>query len=497
LTLDWGPPYRLFSLIPKWEELHDHYPQQVAAGVMIAPAMLAAAAVHALPDLRRFKDRAWRIAPPLLVLGAGIGWTAVNEENNRPLLIPVIIVAVTVLLIGLIATGSLNSTGVNLVMVTFGLLIFLEPTGFELIDAESDAEIIQRWDELWNPGRDRAESAETAVAHRDPGGAGEFLQQRLATEEPFRYAGYGGNGYPGDRTATYQTRRSEPEIEALLVNGRSIFLGLYDMQGYNPTQLSRYVDYITAMNGHQSDYHLAELRLGGIGTPLLDMLNVRYILIDPRLPADRDDVVALTRGEEPLFANELVSVYENPNSFPHAWMVHDVRSMTRAQVTTVLAERMVDFRTVALIESKVPAVAELPPGATERAEVTNYEPERIEIRVEAAADGLLVISDLYAKGWRATIDGESAEIVPTNLALRGVPITAGQHVVTMTYRPPWIGWGLALSAIAHLALVGFLVFGLSSFVSGSTGQGRLREPLPMEGLAARRGEADRRRSSLR
>ena len=95
------------------------------------------------------------------------------------------------------------------------------------------------------------------------------------------------------------------------------------------------------------------------------------------------------------------------------------------------------------------------PGADqdEQVLVTDYQPERIEIDVRAAADGLLVVSDTYSEGWEATMDGESVEILPTNLALRGVPVNAGTHTVVLTYRTPWLRVGLAISIIAHLALV--------------------------------------------
>ena len=33
-------------------------------------------------------------------------------------------------------------------------------------------------------------------------------------------------------------RRFDPAISALLVNGRPIYLGLYDIQGYNPLHLA-------------------------------------------------------------------------------------------------------------------------------------------------------------------------------------------------------------------------------------------------------------------
>ena len=282
----------------------------------------------------------------------------------------------------------------------------------------------------------------------------------MAREGPFRYVGYGGSGYPGDRAGKrlYTKRRAERQIQAILVNGRAIFLDLYDIQGYNPTQLDRYVGYITAMNGKASDYHLAELRHGGVGSPLLDMLNVRYILIDTRLPRDRDDVVGLTQGQQPVFENKYVRVYENPGAFPHAWIVHDLRHVTRAQAAALLQERAVDFSQVALVEDRSPAVGQPPTSTVESATVTRYEPERIEIDVTAGADGFLVVSDTYAKGWQATIDGKSVNILPTNLVLRGIPVSAGQQTVVLTFTPPWLRPGLVISILSHLALLATLIW---------------------------------------
>jgi hypothetical protein len=315
--------------------------------------------------------------------------------------------------------------------------------------------MVDGWDQFWDPDPKLAVALPLSASPHDPGGAGDFLQTQMAQDGPYRYVGYGGSGYPGDKTGkrTYTKRRAEPQIEAILVNGRAIFLDLYDIQGYNPTQLDRYVAYITAMNGAASDYHLAELRLGGIGSPLLDMLNVRYILIDTRLPRDRDDVVGLTQGQRPVFENRYVRVYENPGSFPHAWIAHDLRHVTRAQATALLKERAVDLSQVALVEDGSPAVAQPAAGSTESATVTTYKPERIEIAVTAAADGVLVVSDTWAKGWHASVDGHSVEILPTDLVLRGIPITSGQHTVILTFTPPWLRAGLAISVVAHLALL--------------------------------------------
>ena len=92
-------------------------------------------------------------------------------------------------------------------------------------------------------------------------------------------------GYPGDeaRQESYMGRRFDPAISALLVNGRPIYLGLYDIQGYNPLHLSRYDEFMTALNGAPQDYHTAFLLPSGLRSPLLDLLDVRYIVQDAAL----------------------------------------------------------------------------------------------------------------------------------------------------------------------------------------------------------------------
>ena len=71
----------------------------------------------------------------------------------------------------------------------------------------------------------------------------------------------------------------------------------------------------------------------------------------------------------------------------------------------------------------------------------------------AAADGLLVLSEMYSRGWTTTVDGDQAEIYPTDLALRGIPVSTGSHQVVLSYQAPRLREGLAISALAHLALI--------------------------------------------
>jgi len=87
-----------------------------------------------------------------------------------------------------------------------------------------------------------------------------------------------------------------------------------------------------------------------------------------------------------------------------------------------------------------------------------HEPERVEVEVDARAPGLLVLNDAYYRGWSVTVDDRPADILPTNVAVRGVAIPAGQHRVIFRYETP----GARLAAWISLATL--LLLGVASLV---------------------------------
>ena len=116
-----------------------------------------------------------------------------------------------------------------------------------------------------------------------------------------------------------------------------------------------------------------------------------------------------------------------------------------------------------LVESWIEADADLVPpadapprGAT--ATIVRDDPQVVEIRASLEAPGLVVLADTYASGWRATVDGRPAPILPTNHLFRGVPAPAGEHLVRFEYRPWSVRLGVAVSLVTALAL-GVLAWG--------------------------------------
>lgn len=108
-----------------------------------------------------------------------------------------------------------------------------------------------------------------------------------------------------------------------------------------------------------------------------------------------------------------------------------------------------DYKNFTVIEcpDKADRALPTPDGALGTAAILSRQPERVVIEVDALQRALLVLTDAYYTGWRATIDGEPVEILPANHAVRGVMIPEGKHVVEFKYRTP----GLIPAAIASMS----------------------------------------------
>lgn len=84
------------------------------------------------------------------------------------------------------------------------------------------------------------------------------------------------------------------------------------------------------------------------------------------------------------------------------------------------------------------------------------EPDRLVVRAESAGPGLLVLRDVAAPGWVASVDGRPARIITADHAFRGVEVPSGSSLVEFRYEPRTYRTGLWLAAagiVLAIALV--------------------------------------------
>lgn len=135
-------------------------------------------------------------------------------------------------------------------------------------------------------------------------------------------------------------------------------------------------------------------------------------------------------------------------------------------------------RGVEALKAALPPGAHPAPGDALEAAATTLvreTPEELEIDVQAAQDGILVVADSFDPGWHVLVDGESAPMLQVNGLFRGVYVPAGEHTVVMVYAPLSVTVGLLLSGIG---LAGSAVWLFLRLVRG------LRRALRREGREA-------------
>ncbi|MBX3013049.1 MAG: YfhO family protein [Caldilineaceae bacterium] len=211
-------------------------------------------------------------------------------------------------------------------------------------------------------------------------------------------------------------------------------VGLQDVGGIaNPLMLAHWQTFWSALGGRQ--------------TLLYDMLNVGYVIVKDGTP--------LPEGKFTLAfdAPGALAVYQNLTTLPRAWLVHQAETApTPAQALARLQEPTFDPRQQAVVTTQAPLPTLLPATGAEQVAITQYGSNSIALTVNASAPALLVLSEIWYPGWRATVDEQRVPVLQVNSSLRGVPVPSGQSTVFLTFAPTSWRWGLGAFAAATLGL---------------------------------------------
>jgi hypothetical protein len=203
------------------------------------------------------------------------------------------------------------------------------------------------------------------------------------------------------------------------------------------------------------------------GNVMFDLLGVRYVL------TGNATALRQASGQFSSVVQGDVSVYQNHHVLPRAFVASDVHAVdsTAGALSYLkgLGHQLPDGRTrLDRFDPTTQAVVESPggsaatPGAGAPARtvtISSYEPDRVVVDVGAGAPGLLVLTDTYMPGWQATVGGRPAEVLPTDVAFRGVPVGGAATRVVFRYRPPGatLMWLLPLAGV--LGMVAWWLMG--------------------------------------
>lgn len=272
------------------------------------------------------------------------------------------------------------------------------------------------------------------VDYRTP--AVEFL---AADTEPFRLTAYIG----GD--------------EKTFNANAGMFYDLADVRGYDSIIPRQYAEFMTLLHpqGELAYNRIApiyESHAEALDSPLLDLLNVKYVLADRARPIARPGYTLAYDGE--------ILIYRNEGYLPRAFLVGRAVGLPDAEARRAALLALDPRREVILEEALDPAWAEAASWFQD-AEILSYGLNEVRVAVDAPAPGWLVLSDSYFDGWLVFIREagapEDAEqrlpLYRANGNFRAVPVPSGRYEVRFKYSPDAVKYGLYVSFLAATVLV--------------------------------------------
>ena len=179
--------------------------------------------------------------------------------------------------------------------------------------------------------------------------------------------------------------------------------------GYHAAKLTRYQDLI--------DRHLGNFRKQQPDSSdwnVLNMLNARYVIVS-------DD-----------------QVFENTEALGNAWWVNEIKYVDNADDEMAALDWILPD-TAAVADSKFREIlgSDIPPTTPgDTIYETFYAPNELRYHAKTTNGGIAVFSEIFFPwGWKATIDGQNAEIGRVNYVLRAIRVPAGNHEIIMRFAP--------------------------------------------------------------
>lgn len=214
--------------------------------------------------------------------------------------------------------------------------------------------------------------------------------------------------------------------------------------GYHAAKLTRYQDLI--------DRHLKPLLSGNPSEAdfrVLDMLNARYVITG--------------QGEAVL----------NDRALGNAWIADSLIYVDGADAEMAALSEIDPAQTAVADRRFTAALGESTVAKTPGDTIfeTTYAPNRLTYHARLAKGGVAVFSEVYFPwGWKATIDGQDAEIGRVNYLLRAMRIPAGSHTIEMRFDPDSLKTTTATAyasiILVYLALAAAIAAGFRRIMAG-------------------------------
>ena len=210
--------------------------------------------------------------------------------------------------------------------------------------------------------------------------------------------------------------------------------------GYHPAKLRRYQEMIDAYIAPEMQKAMQTIAAKGGNMqqvdgvklfPVLNMLNTKYFIL-------------------PLQGGATAPL-QNPYAQGNGWFVDKIDYVADANAEYAEVGK-IDVRHEAVADKQFEAVLGQAKAndSTATVKLDKYEPNNLQYTVNSKNGGIVVFSEIYYPGWKATVDGQSVELGRVNYILRAVNVKPGKHIVVLDFHPTSIS---TTETIAYISIV--------------------------------------------
>ena len=210
--------------------------------------------------------------------------------------------------------------------------------------------------------------------------------------------------------------------------------------GYHPAKLRRYQEMVDAYIVPEMQKAMQAIAAKGGNMqqvdgvklfPVLNMLNTKYFIFPLQGGATMP----------------LKNIYAQGNG----WFVDKIDYVADANAEYAEVGK-IDVRHEAVADKQFEAVLGQAKAndSTATVKLDKYEPNNLQYTVNSKNGGIVVFSEIYYPGWKATVDGQSVELGRVNYILRAVNVKPGKHIVVLDFHPTSIS---TTETIAYISIV--------------------------------------------
>ena len=268
-----------------------------------------------------------------------------------------------------------------------------------------------------------------------------------------RYWGYGSAGIPNNFATVYKINSPE---------------------GYDPVNISSYNELLSSSRGggYEGAFSRSDALLYAVTEfPFKDLNDTQYRAMDilgvKYIGFEKEELLKIERHRldpsryEKVWEKDNFIVFENKKVFPRVFLADRfVLRTNREESLKTLYDKNIDLKSYVIVSENLPVKENKGFGTTR---ILSHDPNRVIIETETDESKILVLSDAYYPGWKATVQpnvGSKEKAVETKIyrvdhAFRGVIVPPGKNKVVFSYQPLSFSVGMLITIISSLSIVVF------------------------------------------